>query len=127
MAKSGTHNQNVNPEPSTAVWREALFTMQVASELLARQLKVNRGTVVQAVPPSSAAAKSGLLPTRRSLSGIVAGDAIIAIDKRPVNKPGLTFSSILLRCHCNLNVHMLCASQPGFLTCCACLFIPAQP
>lgn len=60
----------------------------MASEAVARQLRVNRGAVVQAVAPNSAAAKAGLLPTRRALSGIVAGDVIIALDRRPVTKPG---------------------------------------
>ncbi len=56
--------------------------------MVARQLRVNRGAVVQAVAPNSAAARAGLLPTRRSLSGIVAGDVIVAVNQRPVAKPG---------------------------------------
>ena len=62
--------------------------MQIASEAVARQLRVNRGAVIQAVAPNSAAAKAGLLPTRRALSGIMAGDVIVKIDSRPVAKPG---------------------------------------
>ena len=62
--------------------------LQVANEAVARQLRVTRGAMVQAVAPNSAAAKAGLLPTRRALSGIVAGDVITAVDSRPVNKPG---------------------------------------
>lgn len=62
--------------------------MQVASEAVARQLRVNRGAVIQAVTPNSAAAKAGLLPTRRALSGIVTGDVIVQIDSKPVVKPG---------------------------------------
>jgi S1-C subfamily serine protease len=61
---------------------------QVASETVARQLRVTRGAVVQAVAPNSAAAQAGLLPTRRALSGIVAGDVIVALDRQPVAKPG---------------------------------------
>lgn len=63
--------------------------MQVASEAVARQLRVNRGAVIQAVAPNSAAAKAGLLPTRRALSGIVAGDVIVRIDNKTVAKPGM--------------------------------------
>ncbi len=55
---------------------------------MARQLRVTRGAVIQAVTSNSAAAKAGLLPTRRALSGIVAGDVIVKIDSRPVAKPG---------------------------------------
>lgn len=55
---------------------------------MAKQLRVDRGAVIQAVAPNSAAAKAGLLPTRRALSGIVAGDVITAIDGRAVTKPG---------------------------------------
>ncbi|KAK9908391.1 hypothetical protein WJX75_007197 [Coccomyxa subellipsoidea] len=69
------------------VTRPAL-NVQLASEAVARQLKVTRGAMVQAVAPNSAAAKAGLLPTRRALSGIVAGDVIIGLDSRPVTKPG---------------------------------------
>jgi S1-C subfamily serine protease len=61
---------------------------QVASEAVAKQLRVNRGAVIQAIAPDSAAARAGLLPTRRALSGIVAGDVITAIDGRHVTKPG---------------------------------------
>ena len=66
--------------------------MQISSEAVARQLRVNRGAVIQAVAPNSAAAKAGLLPTRRALSGIVAGDTIVRIDSKPVAKPGMTYS-----------------------------------
>ncbi|CAL5230048.1 g13495 [Coccomyxa viridis] len=69
------------------VVRPAL-NIQVASEAVARQLRVNKGAVIQAVTPNSAAAKAGLLPTRRALSGIVAGDVIVRIDGKPVVKPG---------------------------------------
>lgn len=66
--------------------------MQISSEAVARQLRVNRGAVVQAVAPNSAAAKAGLLPTRRALSGIVAGDTIVRIDSKPVAKPGKLYT-----------------------------------
>jgi len=46
-----------------------------------KQLGVKaQGVLVQAVAGGSAAAAAGLLPTRRGLGGIVAGDVIIAAD-----------------------------------------------
>ncbi len=74
---------------------ENFDSRQLASEAVARQLKVTRGAMVQAVAPNSAAAKTGLLPTRRALSGIVAGDVITALDARPVTKPGLPILATL--------------------------------
>ena len=73
--------------------------MQISSEAVARQLRVNRGAVVQAVAPNSAAAKAGLLPTRRALSGIVAGDTIVRIDSKPVAKPGKLYRRCAHRQH----------------------------
>lgn len=49
------------------------LNVQVAPENVMRALKVNKGALVQTVDPNSAAAKAGLLPTRRGLSGIVPG------------------------------------------------------
>lgn len=72
----------------------SLLCEQLASEAVARQLKVTRGAMVQAVAPNSAAAKAGLLPTRRALSGIVAGDVITGLDSRPVTKPGAPVQAI---------------------------------
>ena len=46
---------------------------QVASDQVARSLRVTRGAMVQGVPPGSAADKAGLLGTRRTLTGIAAG------------------------------------------------------
>ena len=81
--------------------------MQISSEAVARQLRVNRGAVVQTVAPNSAAAKAGLLPTRRALSGIVAGDTIVRIDSKPVAKPGkpsITVCIAKITSHCALQV-----------------------
>ena len=38
--------------------------------------------------PDSPAAKAGLLPTRRGLSGVIAGDAIVGINGRPIKTSG---------------------------------------
>ncbi len=46
---------------------------QVAPDNIARALKVTKGALIQTVDPNSAAAKAGLLATRRGLSGIVPG------------------------------------------------------
>ena len=46
---------------------------QVAGDQVASSLRVGRGALVQAVEPSSNAAKAGLQGTRRTLSGIAAG------------------------------------------------------
>lgn len=46
---------------------------QVAPDNIARALKVNKGALIQTVDPNSAAAKAGLLATRRGLGGIVPG------------------------------------------------------
>ena len=73
-----------------------MYHMQLASEAVARQLKVTRGAMVHAVAPNSAAAKAGLLPTRRALSGIVAGDVITALESRPVTKPGAPVQAVVL-------------------------------
>ena len=47
--------------------------MQVAGDQVASSLRVGRGALVQAVEPSSSAAKAGLQGIRRTLSGIAAG------------------------------------------------------
>lgn len=58
--------------------------MQVASEAVAKKLRVQAGALLQGVAPDGAAAKAGLLPTRRALGGVVAGDVITAVDGKPV-------------------------------------------
>lgn len=62
------------------------LNVQIATDQVARALKVNQGALVQAVAPKSAAEAAGLQPTRRGLTGIVTGDAIIALEGRSVNK-----------------------------------------
>jgi len=53
--------------------------VQVSSPGTAKQLGVKSGAMVQAVQGGSPAAVAGLLPTRRSLGGILAGDVITKI------------------------------------------------
>lgn len=62
--------------------------VQVASEAVALKLQVTRGALLQAVTPDGAAAKAGLLPTRRGLSGIIAGDVVLGIAGQRVNGSG---------------------------------------
>ncbi|KAG2449040.1 hypothetical protein HYH02_005791 [Chlamydomonas schloesseri] len=61
---------------------------QIAPDTVAARLNVGRGALIQSVTAGGAAEKAGLLPTRRGLSGIVAGDVIQAINGRPVNSAG---------------------------------------
>lgn len=49
------------------------FSPQIASLAVAARLSVTRGALVQSVVPGSAAARAGLLPTRRGLGGIITG------------------------------------------------------
>ncbi|GBG83727.1 hypothetical protein CBR_g37528 [Chara braunii] len=64
------------------------LNVQIAPEAAARQLMIPFGALVLAVPPNSAAAKAGLLPTRRGLGGnIIPGDVIVAVDGSPIKAP----------------------------------------
>lgn len=56
------------------------LNVQVASDAVARKLRVPSGALLQGVAAGSTAAAAGLLPTRRGLGGIVAGDVITAVD-----------------------------------------------
>ena len=61
----------------------------IADPNVGKQLGVrSQGALVQTVTPGSAAAAAGLLPTRRGLGGIVAGDLITAADGRRVAGEG---------------------------------------
>lgn len=61
------------------------LNVQLAPDAVARQLNVRAGALVLSVPPGTAAAKAGLVPTRRAFSGnIVLGDIIVGIDSVPV-------------------------------------------
>lgn len=64
------------------------LAVQIANELVARQVDVSSGALILAVTPNSAAAKAGLLPTRRGLGGnIVRGDVIVGLNVTPIEKP----------------------------------------
>ena len=67
------HLQGHRPHP-LMYWRLQLSTDQVA-----KALRVSSGALVQSVGPNSAAAKAGLLPTRRGLTGIVTGAAAMSL------------------------------------------------
>ncbi|DBB09887.1 hypothetical protein WJX82_007791 [Trebouxia sp. C0006] len=67
------------------VVRPAL-NIQLSTDQVAKALRVSSGALVQSVGPNSAAAKAGLLPTRRGLTGIVTGDVITGINARKVTK-----------------------------------------
>eukprot|EP00271_Cylindrocystis_brebissonii_P023439 TRINITY_DN9721_c0_g2_i1.p1 TRINITY_DN9721_c0_g2~~TRINITY_DN9721_c0_g2_i1.p1 ORF type:complete len:481 (-),score=55.33 TRINITY_DN9721_c0_g2_i1:410-1852(-) len=61
------------------------LNVQLASDTVAKQLNVKEGALVLAVPQGSAAARAGLLPTRRGLAGnITLGDVIVALGERQV-------------------------------------------
>lgn len=62
------------------------LNIQVASDQVAAALKVKKGALVQSVPAGSTAAKAGLLPTRRGLTGVVIGDIILKVNDRMINK-----------------------------------------
>jgi S1-C subfamily serine protease len=62
--------------------------VQIASEAVAQKLQAGRGALVAAVAADGAAARAGVLPTRRGLSGIVAGDLIVGIDGQRVGSSG---------------------------------------
>ncbi len=53
--------------------------LQLSTDQVAKALRVSSGALVQSVGPNSAAAKAGLLPTRRGLTGIVTGAAAMSL------------------------------------------------
>ncbi len=55
-----------------------LWWLQLSTDQVAKALRVSSGALVQSVGPNSAAAKAGLLPTRRGLTGIVTGAAAMS-------------------------------------------------
>ena len=61
---------------------------QVAPERVAQALNVKNGVLIQSIEPGSPAERAGLLPTRRGISGVVAGDVITSINGRPVSTSG---------------------------------------
>jgi S1-C subfamily serine protease len=68
--------------------------VQVASDSIAAKLKVRQGALLSAVTAGSAAAAAGLLPTRRGLAGVLAGDVITALDGKHVLNGGGLFNAL---------------------------------
>jgi S1-C subfamily serine protease len=68
--------------------------IQVASDSIAAKLKVRQGALLSAVTAGSAAAAAGLLPTRRGLTGVLAGDVITALDGKQVLNGGGLFNAL---------------------------------
>ncbi|KAH7288599.1 hypothetical protein KP509_31G033300 [Ceratopteris richardii] len=61
------------------------LNVQLAPDLVAKQLNVRTGALVVTVTENGAGAKAGLNPTRRGLAGnIVLGDVIVGINNAPV-------------------------------------------
>jgi S1-C subfamily serine protease len=71
-----------------------LLRVQVASDSIAAKLKVRQGALLSAVAGGSPAAAAGLLPTRRGLAGVLAGDIVIAIGGKPVLNGGDLFNAL---------------------------------
>ncbi|MCO5547198.1 hypothetical protein L7F22_000642 [Adiantum nelumboides] len=65
--------------------RRPSLNVQLAPDLVARQLNVRIGALVVSVTEKGAGAKAGLSPTRRGLAGnIVLGDIIVGVNDVPV-------------------------------------------
>ena len=80
MMRTMTHLLNGNP---AMIWLP-----QIAPDRVAQALRVKQGALIQSMEPDSPAAKAGLLPTRRGLSGVIAGDAVVGINGRPITTSG---------------------------------------
>jgi len=64
------------------------LNVQLAPEAVAQQLNIRSGALVLSVPDRSAAAKAGLVATRRGLAGnILLGDVIVAVGETTVKNP----------------------------------------
>eukprot|EP00193_Tetraselmis_chui_P004442 CAMPEP_0177760934 /NCGR_PEP_ID=MMETSP0491_2-20121128/5534_1 /TAXON_ID=63592 /ORGANISM="Tetraselmis chuii, Strain PLY429" /LENGTH=437 /DNA_ID=CAMNT_0019276871 /DNA_START=197 /DNA_END=1513 /DNA_ORIENTATION=+ len=68
--------------------KQASLKIEIAPDRVARALRVKSGAMVQSVEAGSLAAKAGLLPVRRTLSGVVPGDVIVSVNGRPVKTVG---------------------------------------
>lgn len=55
---------------------------------------MRQGALLSAVAGGSAAAAAGLLPTRRGLAGVLAGDVVIAIGGKAVLNGGDLFNAL---------------------------------
>lgn len=64
------------------------LNVQFAPEAAAKQLNVRSGALVLTVPDKSAAAKAGIIATRRGLTGnILLGDVIVGVGETTVKNP----------------------------------------
>jgi S1-C subfamily serine protease len=86
------------------------LNVTVAPDVVARSLKVARGALVQGVPPSSAAAAAGLLPTRRCVEPLVlllddASTGLMACPRLAKIGPGLVGldGGMVIVCCCDGN------------------------
>lgn len=73
---------------------DCYMLLQVASDSIAAKLKVRQGALLSGVAAGSAAAAAGLLPTRRGLGGVLAGDVITALDGKQVLNGGDLFNAL---------------------------------
>ncbi|KAH9295992.1 hypothetical protein KI387_039580, partial [Taxus chinensis] len=61
------------------------LNIEIAPDAIANQLNVRSGALVLSVPEKSAAASSGLVPTKRGFAGnIILGDVIVGIGSSPI-------------------------------------------
>lgn len=61
------------------------LNVDIAPEVIANQLNVRSGALVLSVPENSAAAKAGMIPTKRGFAGkIILGDVIVSIDNHTI-------------------------------------------
>lgn len=61
------------------------LNVDIAPEVIANQLNVRSGALVLSVPENSAAAKAGMVPTKRGFAGkIILGDVIVSIDNHTI-------------------------------------------
>ena len=74
-----------------------LCCLQLSTDQVARALRVSSGALVQSVGPNSAAAKAGLLPTRRGLTGIVTGLTTVTWPQLSISVHGNLLSCCLLQ------------------------------
>ncbi|MEW5302865.1 MAG: hypothetical protein WDW36_005606 [Sanguina aurantia] len=87
---------------------------QIASVAVAARLKVQTGALVQAVLAGSAAAKAGLLATRRGLSGIIAGDVIVGLDGKVIyDQADLVNALDLLGVNDTVELHIVRTTDQG--------------
>lgn len=68
------------------------LNITVAGDATAQKLSAPRGAMVQAAAADSAGGRAGLLPIRRGLAGLIAGDVITAVNDTPVTGSGDLFN-----------------------------------